>query len=100
MNQDFDYMREMDPRAKDYYVVYPRVKLWHVLAVVLTGLVITHYMLQPEMVLSTTVVLVRLCMHTLVIQQCNLLDRPKWVLQPKKNCRVKNYYEVLTEVRW
>ena len=49
MTQDFDYMREMDPRAKDYYVVYPRVKLWHVLAVVLTGLVVTHYMLQPEM---------------------------------------------------
>ena len=49
MNQDFDYMREMDPRSKDYYVVYPRVKLWHVLAVVLTGLVITHYTLQPEM---------------------------------------------------
>ena len=45
MTQDFDYMREMDPRAKDYYVVYPRVKLWHVLAVVLTGLLITHYML-------------------------------------------------------
>ena len=45
MNQDFDYMREMDPRAKDHYVVYPRVKLWHVLAVVLTGLVITHYTL-------------------------------------------------------
>ena len=49
MNQDFDYMREMDPRAKDYYVVYPRVKLWHVLAVVLAGLLITHYMLQHVM---------------------------------------------------
>ena len=45
MTQDFDYMREMDPRAKDYYVVYPRVKLGHVLAVVLTGLAVTHYML-------------------------------------------------------
>ena len=45
MNQDFDYMREMDPRSKDYYVVYPRVKLWHVLVVVLTGLAITHYTL-------------------------------------------------------
>ena len=31
---------------------------------------------------------------------CRLLVSPKWVLQPKKKCRVKNYYEVLTEVRW
>ena len=45
MNQDFDYMQGMDPRAKDYYVVYPRVKLGHLLVVVLTGLLITHYML-------------------------------------------------------
>ena len=49
MNQDFDYLQEMDPRAKDHYVVYPTLKLGHVLVVVLTGLAVTHYMLQPEM---------------------------------------------------
>ena len=45
MNQDFDYMREMDPRAKDHYVQYPTVKLWHVLAVVCVGLCVTYYTL-------------------------------------------------------
>ena len=45
MNQDFDYLQEMDPRAKDHYVVYPTLKLGHVLAVVLVGLAVTHYML-------------------------------------------------------
>ena len=71
MNQDFDYLKEMDPRHEDHYVVYPTVKLWHVLAVLCIGLAVTHYTLQPEM--GSTA---------------------------KKNCRVKNYYEVLTEVRW
>jgi len=45
MNQDFDYLKEMDPRREDYYVVYPTLKLWHVLVVLLTGLAVTHYML-------------------------------------------------------
>ena len=45
MNQDFDYMKEMDPRHEDHAVVYPSVKLWHVLAVVLIGLCVTHYAL-------------------------------------------------------
>ena len=45
MNQDFDYLKEMDPRSKDHYVVYPTLKLWHVLAVLLIGLAVTHYML-------------------------------------------------------
>ena len=49
MTQQFDYMREMDPRAKDHYVVYPAIKLWHILAVLVTGLCVTHYALQPEM---------------------------------------------------
>lgn len=31
MDEDFDYMKEMDPRKKDHYVVYPLVKIWHVL---------------------------------------------------------------------
>lgn len=31
MDEDFDYMKEMDPRKKDHYVVYPLVKLWHIL---------------------------------------------------------------------
>jgi hypothetical protein len=31
MDEDFDYMKEMDPRKKDYHVVYPLVKLWHIL---------------------------------------------------------------------
>ena len=45
MNQDFDYLKEMDPRREDYYVVYPTLKLWHVLVVLLAGLAVTHYML-------------------------------------------------------
>ena len=45
MTQQFDYMREMDPRAKDHYVVYPAIKLWHILAVLVTGLCVTHYAL-------------------------------------------------------
>ena len=49
MNQDFDYLKEMDPRREDHYVVYPTLKLWHVLVVLLAGLAVTHYMLQPEM---------------------------------------------------
>jgi len=43
--REYEYLKEMDPRREDHYVVYPHVKLWHVLAVVLTGLVVTHYML-------------------------------------------------------
>ena len=49
MTEDFDYMREMDPRRKDHYVVYPKIKLWHVLAVVCVGLCVAYYTLQPEM---------------------------------------------------
>ena len=45
MTKDFDYMREMDPRRKDHYVVYPKIKLWHVLAVVCVGLSIAYYTL-------------------------------------------------------
>ena len=45
MNQDFDYLKEMDPRHEDHYVVYPTVKLWHVLAVLCIGLDVTHYTL-------------------------------------------------------
>ena len=30
MDEDFDYMKEMDPRKSDFYVVYPKIKLWHI----------------------------------------------------------------------
>tara|TARA_B100002019_G_C20793949_1_gene367960 strand:- start:197 stop:358 length:162 start_codon:yes stop_codon:yes gene_type:complete len=31
ITKEFDYMKEMDPRKEDHYVVYPLVKLWHLL---------------------------------------------------------------------
>ena len=43
--REYEYLKEMDPRAEDHYVVYPHVKLWHVLAVLCIGLVVTHYTL-------------------------------------------------------
>ena len=43
--KEYEYLKEMDPRAEDHYVVYPVIKLWHVTAVLLVGLVVTHYTL-------------------------------------------------------
>jgi len=45
VKMEFDYEKELDPRQKDYYIVYPRVKLWHILLVCVTGLGVTHYLL-------------------------------------------------------
>ena len=43
--REYEYLKEMDPRSWDHYVVYPVIKLWHVTAVLLLGLVVTHYTL-------------------------------------------------------
>lgn len=29
MDEDFDYMKEMDPKQSD--IVYPKIKIWHLL---------------------------------------------------------------------